>query len=77
MLPFVRRFHSNAGPRAGLFGIVGLSTPSDFTRIGQEVKARCEDILLQIATARPNAQIVQLMDDLSDQVTLADMRRHV
>ena len=65
----LRRFYSSGvNDLSGLFGITGLRAPEDFIRMGCNVKSRCEDILQRIAKAQPNAHVVRLMDDLSDEV---------
>lgn len=57
-----------AGQRPGLFGIPGLHSPHDFLRMSAACKQRSQGLVEAILAAPPDASVVQLMDDLSDEL---------
>ncbi len=57
--------------RPGLFGILGLRAPRDFIALMAEAKMKSDSILHRITVSAPDASIVQLVDDLSDEVMIS------
>eukprot|EP00878_Enallax_costatus_P033178 GHUV01036573.1.p1 GENE.GHUV01036573.1~~GHUV01036573.1.p1 ORF type:complete len:227 (+),score=87.04 GHUV01036573.1:152-832(+) len=59
---------SSSSSSPGLFGNARLQQPGDFPQWAEEAKVRCGELVQQILSTPPDAHVVRLVDDISDEM---------